>query len=172
MGNQMISKCIESIPGICYTLAMLLALLLNQESRPIHAPASITRIPAMPAELGDMCLVVTWYDNQLGGYNCGESCADTANGTIIAPEHYGKAAACISDWTKLPGYERQLDIVGIDDPLVCIDTGPAVQVAYNEAYGQWVIHVDRLWDSQGRTVAPPYGDYALFCDWQISRVDY
>lgn len=123
-------------------------------ARPLSEQPSATPATASAA-VGDLPILLTWYNPQLGGINCDSDCSTMADGLGWGVGDYGRVAACLPDW--LGGY---VTVGGYR--LKCRDTGGAIVVEFNEHYGRWVIHVDVLSQS-----AIPC-NYCLYEDWRFS----
>lgn len=107
----------------------------------------------------DLPILPSWYNPSLGGTNCDEDCYHLADGGTWNEGDYGHVAACIDEWSMLPGYQPTV-VLGCVGSVLCRDAGGAVHVNWNEDWG-WYIPLDIL-DS-----GPSVCTGSLIYDWEI-----
>ena len=102
-------------------------------------------------------ILLTVFDPDRGGINCGgSSCANVADGHLWAEADYERLAACPSFMVYRGANRITIDVAGMT--LQCRDTGGLVNLAWNETYQRYVIHIDVMADL-GDAEQPEYPWY-------------
>lgn len=107
--------------------ALLALVMLVPLPGPMTLPVILERLPA----------VVTFYSPELGGINCDHDCSTIATGTL-EDWMYGEYMACHED---MLGMYVTFEGIGT---WRCMDTGPAITVAWSRYYNSTVLFFDAL----------------------------
>ena len=113
--------------------------------------------PPAPKTVTDYPALMVIYDPSLGGLNCDGDCSTVATGQLTA-DMWFTSGAC---HPELLG--ATVRFPAIDFTMRCVDTGPAVTVAYNDYYRTDVVYLDAMWKAN----QPPDWLYWLLEDWAV-----